>query len=124
MTLLSSRLNKGPPRRRIRGMHPYPTALKLTDDNRLLITWSDGEARKYRFKELRDACPCATCREKRSAPKDPFALPMLTDAQLQPLKIAGMKPVGNYAYTIAFSDGHDTGIFSFELLKGLGTMEG
>ena len=26
-----------------------------------------------------------------------------------------MKPVGNYAYSIAFSDGHDTGIFSFEM---------
>jgi len=32
-----------------------------------------------------------------------------------------MKPVGNYAYTISFSDGHDTGIFTFELLRELGT---
>lgn len=103
-------------------MTAHPTALKLTDDNRLLITWSDGEQRVYRFKELRDACPCATCREKRNAPKDPFALPLLSTAELQPLKIAGMKPVGNYAYSIAFSDGHDTGIYSFELLKSLGAL--
>ena len=32
-----------------------------------------------------------------------------------------MKPVGNYAYSIAFSDGHDTGIFTFEFLRELGT---
>jgi DUF971 family protein len=31
-----------------------------------------------------------------------------------------MKPVGNYAYTIAFSDGHDTGIYSFDRLLELG----
>ena len=45
---------------------------------------------------------------------------MLGAAQLQPLSIVGMQPVGNYAYTIAFSDGHDTGIYSFELLRELG----
>jgi DUF971 family protein len=101
-------------------MEPYPTGLKLTDDRHLLIEWSDGQRRRYGFKALRDACPCATCREKRSAPQDPLALPTLGAAQLAPLSIAGMKPVGNYAYTIAFSDGHDTGIYSFELLRELG----
>ena len=101
-------------------MEHYPTGLKLTDDRQLLIEWSDGQRRRYGFKALRDACPCATCREKRSAPQDPLALPTLGAAQLAPLSIAGMKPVGNYAYTIAFSDGHDTGIFSFELLRELG----
>ena len=100
----------------------FPTALKLTDDNRLLITYSDNVTRSYRVRELRDACPCATCREKRSAPPaDPFKLPMLSTAELEPLRIQGMKPVGNYAYTISFSDGHDTGIFTFELLRELGT---
>jgi DUF971 family protein len=101
---------------------PHPTALKLTDDNRLLITFSDNVTKGYRVRELRDACPCATCREKRSAPPaDPFALPLLSKVELEPLRINGMKPVGNYAYTIAFSDGHDTGIFTFELLRELGT---
>jgi DUF971 family protein len=98
----------------------YPTNLKLTEDNRLLIEWSDGERRKYAFKALRDACPCATCREKRSAPQDPLSLPMLGAEQLAPVKVVGMQPVGTYAYTIKFSDGHDTGIFTFELLRELG----
>jgi DUF971 family protein len=30
--------------------------------------------------------------------------------------------VGNYAYSIAFSDGHDTGIFTLEFLRELGTV--
>jgi DUF971 family protein len=32
-----------------------------------------------------------------------------------------MKPVGNYAYSIEFSDGHDTGIFTLENLRDMGT---
>jgi len=98
----------------------YPTALELTHENRLLITWSDGDRRVYTVRSLRDACPCATCREKRSQPVDPFALPVLKQVQTQPLTITGMQPMGNYAYSIAFSDGHDTGIFAFDLLKQLG----
>jgi DUF971 family protein len=34
--------------------------------------------------------------------------------------LSGLRPVGNYAYSVAFSDGHDTGIFSLELLRRLG----
>ncbi len=100
----------------------YPTALQITDDNHLLIDWSDGQRRKYSVRGLREACPCATCREKRSQPNDPFALPTLKQVQTEPLKIAGMQPMGNYAYSIAFTDGHDTGIFAFDLLRQLGEI--
>ena len=41
-------------------------------------------------------------------------------AEAQPLMVQGVKPLGNYAYTIAFSDGHDTGIYKLELLRQLG----
>ena len=101
-------------------MNPYPTNLELTDDAELLITWSDGQQRRYGFSELRDACPCATCREKRKADEPAELLPVLSATETQPLKVTGMKPVGNYAYTIAFSDGHDTGIYSLDLLRELG----
>lgn len=98
----------------------YPTALERDDQSRLLITWNDGERRRYNVRTLRDNCPCATCREKRGQPADPMALPTLSPALAQPLTIAGMQPLGNYAYSIAFSDGHDTGIFAFDLLRQLG----
>ena len=103
-------------------MSSYPTALSRTSDGRLQITWSDGQARVYTVKELRDACPCATCREKRNAASSEAAplFTILKPEEARPLTIAGMQPVGNYAYTVAFSDGHDTGIFTFELLRELG----
>jgi len=102
----------------------YPTALALTPENRLTIEWSDGQRLVYSVRSLREACPCATCREKRTAPPpDPLALPVIKNVQTQPLTIAAMEPVGNYAYSIRFSDGHDTGIFSFEVLKEIGLRE-
>jgi DUF971 family protein len=103
-------------------MNVHPTALKLQDGNRLLIEWSDGARREISFSELRAKCPCATCREKRNAPPAPASsLPVLSAAEARPLKVEGMRPVGNYAYAIAFSDGHDTGIYTLEFLRELGT---
>jgi DUF971 family protein len=104
-------------------MPATPTKLELTPAARLRITWSDSQVREYSVRELRDKCPCATCREKRNAPPpDPFQLPIISAAEAQPLRIAGMKPVGNYAYSIDFSDGHDTGIFTLESLRAWGEI--
>ena len=102
-------------------MSVYPTNLELIEAQRLRIEWSDGQRRQYGIRDLRNACPCANCREKRSAPKP--LLPVLGEAELQPLAINGMKPVGSYAYTISWSDGHDTGIYTYELLRELGEPE-
>lgn len=103
-------------------MNLVPTKLERLSDRELVIHWSDGQKRRYDVRDLRDACPCATCRENRKQKEEKSAmLPVLTEAELQPLTIRGMKPVGNYAYAIAFSDGHDTGIFTLELLRQLGT---
>lgn len=102
-----------------------PIGLSLAADKKLIIEWSDGTRRAYTVRELRDACPCATCREKRNAPAPAASmmLPVLSMAETQPLEIQGMTPVGNYAYSIAFSDGHDTGIYTFETLEALGTPQ-
>lgn len=100
---------------------PQPTKLELTPTRRLRINWSDGQVREYGLRELRDACPCATCREKRNAPPaSPWLLPIISEAETQPLQITAMKPVGNYAYSIDFSDGHNTGIYTLETLRALG----
>ncbi|HVX13627.1 MAG TPA: DUF971 domain-containing protein [Pirellulales bacterium] len=101
-----------------------PTSLALDRDQRLVVEWSDGRRRSYAVRELRDHCPCATCREKRSEP--PAAqtlLPVLSAAETQPLRLLDMTPVGNYAYSVKFSDGHDTGIYTFALLRELGREE-
>ncbi len=98
-----------------------PEKIERTDADRLRITWSDGHVRHYTPRQLRDGCPCATCREARATPPPPSTeLPILSATEAQPLRVAGMKPVGNYAYSISFSDGHGTGIYSLELLRKLG----
>ncbi|HMO86074.1 MAG TPA: DUF971 domain-containing protein [Lacipirellulaceae bacterium] len=102
-------------------MAPHPTELKLLDDGRLHIAWSDGQTRRYEVSQLREACPCATCRERRNAPPlPPTALPVLSPAETQPLRITAMHPTGRYAYSIHYSDGHDTGIYTLESLREMG----
>lgn len=103
-------------------MEHYPVNLALDEQRReLTIQWSDDVRQNCGVKRLRDSCPCATCREKRRAPPEPAnPLAVLTPEQLAPLQIRGMKPVGNYAYSIDFSDGHNTGIYTFEFLRELG----
>lgn len=102
---------------------PTPIELRLVDESTLRIAWSDGQTRDYTVRELRDACPCATCRELRNAPQPPAtSLPVLSPAETRPLRIVAMHPTGRYAYSIHFSDGHDTGIFTLESLRELGTI--
>lgn len=107
-------------------MSTFPQKLARVGNNQLLIEWSDGEQRIYGIGELRDACPCATCKEKSSQAEKPVQplnmLPVIGLNEAQPLKIVGMQPVGNYAYAISFSDGHDTGIYAFDLLRSLGKV--
>jgi DUF971 family protein len=106
---------------------PTPVGLSLDAEKQLLIEWSDGTRRRYVVRELREKCPCATCREKRNAPEGPQTknagvLELLpTGPRPDQVQIEGMSPVGHYAYAVTFSDGHDTGIYPLELLRELGT---
>ena len=81
---------------------------------------TDGARTGYSPRLLRDACPCATCREKRVEPAKPNPLQVLRPEETAPLAITGMQPVGQYAYKITFSDGHDSGIYTLEYLRDLG----
>ncbi len=93
----------------------------MTVEDALRITWSDGQVKEYAAIELREACPCATCREKRkeAATEQPL-LNILQPGEDAPTKIAKVEPIGRYAYGIHFSDGHDTGIYEFDVLYQLG----
>jgi DUF971 family protein len=100
-----------------------PTALKKTENRSLQIQWSDGQTLEYPFSKLRDACPCATCKERKKAdsqngPGD--LLKILKPGEARELDVLEMRPVGNYAYNITFSDGHSSGLFTMELLRELG----
>lgn len=94
----------------------HPTKLGL-EGNTLVIDWSDGQRRRYDVADLRRGCPCATCGSARAESR-----PLFDESEFPPSKLAirQMAPVGNYAYTIHFSDGHDTGIYTLDHLRQLG----
>ncbi len=103
-----------------------PSGLSRDGDRAIVITWNDGTSTSWTVGELRKICPCATCREKKRGEEGKAAattkrqmpgLPVLSAAEARPLTIEAMNPVGTYAYNIVFSDGHNSGIFTFDLLR-------
>ena len=100
---------------------PVPVGLERDPRERaLVIAWADGVTQRIPYRELRDRCPCAGCRGHGPPDEKPDnPLRVLSPAETQPLEIVSMTPAGSYAYHIRFSDGHSTGIFSFEFLRGL-----
>jgi DUF971 family protein len=96
-----------------------PTSIKRSADTELTVTWNDGKTSTYSFKQLRDACPCAVCKGETILFKTykPNPLPIHTPGMYDLKKI---EQVGTYAIKIIWGDGHDTGIYSFEYLKGIG----
>jgi DUF971 family protein len=100
-------------------MNFTPTNIALPQHDILRIEWNDGLVAEINIPKLRAQCPCATCREKRQAVATQPAglLPVLDPKEAQPTRIEAMRPVGNYAYSIRFNDGHDTGIFTLEFLR-------
>ena len=107
-------------------MNLLPTGLRIESEFKLVIDWNDGGQQTVEVKELRARCPCSVCRKKSETgqkaqqPASPFTV--LSDAEIRPLRIEGMKPIGNYGYSIAFTDGHATGIYAFEYLRTLGEL--
>jgi DUF971 family protein len=105
---------------------PLPQSIRRLDDpaqgpGAIEIIWSDAVRSVYSPRLLREACPCATCRERRVEPAaKPALLQVLKPEEIAPLAITGMQPVGQYAYSIEFSDGHSSGIYTLEYLRELG----
>jgi DUF971 family protein len=95
----------------------WPVALSKDGPDRLRVEWNDGHQSVYTWKHLRAHCPCASCREEREKPPDPFRI--LKSSELVPLAPVSMPRVGRYAYKIVWSDGHDTGIYTLEHLRAL-----
>ncbi len=85
---------------------PWPSELRLREQGReLRITFADGFAASLSAERLRAASPSA---DKRRAPAGEGGV-----------RIVDIETVGNYAARIAFSDGHDTGIYTWALLRKL-----
>ena len=85
------------------------------------IAWADGHRSHFDFAYLRDECPCATCNDERGK-KEAFAAVVTTPSVVLPMfkpkpRAQSAAVMGNYAVQINFSDGHSTGIYSYDLLR-------
>jgi len=91
-----------------------PRQIIEESDSELSINWSDEAETKYNAADLRRACPCAGCINEWTGEK------MLKAENIEDdLSFSSISIVGRYALNFHFSDGHDTGIFSFDYLRKL-----
>ncbi len=99
-----------------------PRDLKvMIAEQRLLIDWKDGAHSEFSMAELRKACPCATCRTEREKQHDNPLRILKSDPT--DVRVTTARLVGNYAIQFHWSDGHNTGIFDFRLLRSLDRSE-
>jgi DUF971 family protein len=84
------------------------------------ITWEDGAQSTYSAEQLRWACPCAECRGEGGSPGRLSRVKTLSDAEL---RLQDVTLVGQYALQIAFESGHATGLYTFSMLRRLGTID-
>lgn len=79
---------------------------------RILVEWPDGTETRIANKVLRVSCQCALCVNE-------FTGQPILDANTVPndIRVEGITPLGNYAVSITWSDGHSSGIFSWDHMK-------
>jgi DUF971 family protein len=91
-----------------------PEHIAISRSRGISIDWRDGHRSEYSLEYLRDHCPCATCTGAHgTAPRQPQADNPLQLYQPK-LRMLEVEPVGSYAVRIHWSDGHNTGIYSWE----------
>jgi len=98
-------------------MEVTPAHLDLRKDQGLEVVWSDGRRSFYPIGWLRRMSPSADARElRKQIAKNPLTV-LPASVSGGPLVATGAELVGNYAIRITFSDGHATGLYSWEYLR-------
>jgi len=95
-----------------------PTAITADKNKRMLfVAWDDGHESAYPFDGLRVVCPCVECRGGHAhmgQPPDPIDVRNAIETDLTLESVAA---VGAYAVQLTWSDGHSTGIYSWDYLR-------
>jgi DUF971 family protein len=96
-----------------------PLSIKLSDPTSVELRWSDGTVSRFSAQRLRGLCPCAGCVNESTGVRmhDPSSV-------AADLLQSGGRLVGRYGLALRFSDGHDTGIYSFQFLRQVGGEQG
>lgn len=100
----------------------YCGAMRLTDvqqiGHELAVKWDDGTEAFIPLETLRRACPCAGCKGEMDVMGNLYRGP---EKPLTPNSfiLKGVAHVGGYAIQPQWGDGHSTGLYSFDYLRGL-----
>lgn len=98
-------------------MSPVPTTLKLHKQSRMLeVGYADGSRYELPFEYLRVYSPSAEVRGHGAGET------MLVGGKRN-VTVMAVDPVGRYAVRLRFSDGHDTGLYSWDVLQELGQKQ-
>ena len=91
-----------------------PSGIRLRRQSRCLeLTWPDGRVDTLPFEYLRVQSPSAEVRgHGQGQARTPYGK--------RDVRITRIDPVGHYALKLTFSDGHDSGLFSWRYLRELG----
>src|SRR5262245_50677556 len=84
----------------------------------LAVKWDDGGESFIKLEKLRRYCPCAGCKGERDIMGNLYKGP---DKPLAPqaFQLVRMGNVGGYAIQPVWADGHSSGLFSFDYLRGV-----
>lgn len=95
-----------------------PTNVKADRNERILtITWEDGKECRYPFAGLRAICPCVDCRGGHENMGGPPDVSLLYLTPNEGMNLEKIDAVGSYALQMVWSDGHWTGIYTWEYLR-------
>ncbi len=96
---------------------PLPTEIKLHQVSRVLeLTFDDGKSFRLSSEFLRVYSPSAEVRGHGPGQE-------ILQTGKKNVEIKAVEPVGNYAVQLAFSDGHSTGIYSWDILYDYGIRQ-
>ena len=99
-------------------MSDTPAHLELQKDRGLTVHWSQGTTSFFDIEFLRRMSPSAESRALRDQlAANPLTVLPPSRGGEGPLRALDAELVGNYAIRIRFSDGHDTGLYSWEYLR-------
>jgi DUF971 family protein len=102
---------------RDRNAAPVPTEIKLRSQSRLLeLSYSDGTSFALPFELLRVYSPSAEVRGHGPGQE-------VLQTGKRNIAVVALEPVGSYAVQPQFSDGHNTGIYSWDYLYELGSNQ-
>ena len=86
--------------------------------NELAIAWADGDESYIGLEALRKACPCAHCQGEPDATGK--LIRPIVHLTVESFILKKFELVGGYAFKPLWGDNHNTGLYSFDLLKKLG----